>query len=60
MDFVFLLGCGSTTCTLTSPTIVSVSAERPLSRTVQLLLSIGLAMLRMIIYDFKINGQPLT
>jgi hypothetical protein len=54
-DMILLLGSGCTTSTLLSPEPISTSKERPLCRTYQLLLAVGLAILRKIIYKTRID-----
>ena len=54
-DMILLLGSGCTTSTLLSPEPTTISKERPLCRTYQLLLSVGLAILRKIIYKVRIE-----
>ena len=56
MDMILLVGSGSTTSTLSNPEPVAVSGSRPLCRTYQLLLAIGLAILRMIIYKLRLDS----
>jgi len=50
LDLLFLLGSGSQTATISEPEPVNISDDRPLCRTSQLLICIGLAMLRQYIY----------
>lgn len=51
-----LLGSSTTASTLSEPEPVECSPERPLCRTSQLIVCLGLAMTRMIIYRSKLRA----
>lgn len=55
LDLLFLLGSGSQTATISEPEYVNVSDQRPLCRSSQLLICVGLAVVRQYIYKQKIE-----
>ena len=56
-DLMMVAGSGTSTATLTHPEPVEVSDERPLCRTSQLMVCFALAMIRIVIYDLKIESK---
>lgn len=56
-DLIIVAGSGTKTATLTHPMLVEVTKSRPLCRTSQLLVSIALAMIRIVVYDLKIESK---
>ena len=67
MDMLMLLGSGSTTSTITQEGYKSIYEQtvyndkniqiRPLCRTIQLLIALGFAILRIVIYDTQIKQK---
>lgn len=56
-DLILLLGSNCMTSTVYCPETVPVNPDRPFCRTVQLMLSIGLAMIRQMILKVKIEQR---